>query len=492
MGHDMRSFNREDKCSYHYVYKGTEGGRPMYYHMSWAAITYDDNNCTVFIVHDETAMIEIARKKEEENYSKRFVASLTHDLRTPLNGIMGIVESLQELVPEEGKHLLTLATNTGTLMLYLINDVLDMAQIEAKTLSLKKAMHSPRDSVDETIQLMCFNYKQKGLFLLAHFAQNLPPEINSDKVRYRQILLNVLGNALKFTSKGGVTVDVFYDLHSDTLITRCTDTGPGIAKGDFSKLFQLFGKISNTEKINPTGVGLGLHMCKCLSMMLEGNIYVESELGKGASFIFYVACGLVKPEVAAPDDDYIRRVLEAETHEGSKNEDVCTIQVETATDSQQRRKAGDEVDMSRNEKNNLQFRGETDASCDCPKILVVDDEPINIMVLKGYLAKTKLKLDVAYNGKEAIDMVLERSTGTCCKRYKAIFMDINMPIMNGVEATTTLARMAHDSAIPPTPVIALSAGRTDESEYGKLFQDILGKPISKATFLEYVDRYCSM
>ncbi len=494
--HDIANVTTDKQKSYHYVCRRAEGPRQAYYKMSWSPIAYADSACIAFIIHDETAMVEVSRGKEAEHYTKRLVASITHDLRTPLNGIMGIIEALDEFIQPEGKHLLKLATNTCTLMLYLINDVLDLAQIEANTLSLKRALYSPKEIIDETVQLMQFNYNQKHLGLAVKYASNVPREINSDKVRYRQILLNLLGNALKFTSEGHVSVEVCYDPKSDMLVTRVADTGSGIAHEDFSKLFQLFGKISSTDKINPSGVGLGLHMCKNLSIQMEGNIFVESEWGKGAAFTFYVACGLSEADLKAPTEEYIRSFMifaKCRDNEETKGDDTGTIKLEITTDTHQvppTKKCEMFTDLTRVEKEFLRTHLDTNPSCNCPKVLLVDDSELNLVVLKNYLSKTKCKADVAYNGQEAVAKVMERATSTSCKKYNVIYMDINMPVMNGIEAAERLKKLAQETIIHATPVIALSAGSAGEQGCSTVFEEVLNKPINKATFLQSVGKYC--
>ena len=496
---------REDMGGvHHYVYRREKNGKSIYYLMNSVQINYADSMCTAFIIRDETAMVEIAKKTEDENYSKRLVASITHDLRTPLNAIMGISEALEEFVGVEGKHFLKLVRNTGTLMLYLINDVLDLAQIEAKKLTLRKDLFGPCEIIEETIQLMQFNFNQKGLVLMLRLAPAIPVQIFSDKTRYRQILLNLLGNALKFTSKGSVTVEVRYDSKYDVMITKVIDTGAGIPPEDFSKLFQLFGRISNTDKINPSGVGLGLHICKSLSGQLGGNIYAESILGEGSAFTFYISCELVNsPNKAQPTDDYIKNVMNVslQDKEEMKDESILSFNLRIDTDNDihhvpliknyffnpEIQKPVHEIEIP------IKPTMETKVSgCDCPQILVVDDNELNIYVLISHLKTTKHKTQTAHNGKEAIDFIVERHKSHCCKNYKAIYMDINMPIMDGIEATTILKKMMSEGQVLYTPIIALSALDTkNNEEISSLFQEVLSKPINKSVFLSSVEGYCN-
>ncbi len=475
---DILAASKEEACTRHYVYNRPSDAKSLYYNMNWTQINFADSSCIAFIIRDETALVELGKKKEEENYSKRLVASITHDLRTPLNGIMGIADALEEFVYPSGKHFLGLVKNTGMLMLYLINDVLDMVQIEAKKLRLRKAMYSPKEIIEETIQLMKFNFTQKAVNLVLSFAHNIPKEIFSDKARYRQILLNLLGNALKFTSKGVVSVAVFYDPKTDMLITKVTDTGPGIAPEDFPKLFQLFSCFSNTESINPSGVGLGLHICKSLSKQLGGDIFAESQFRYGAAFTFYIACGLVieNTEAPVPDQEYFKAITLSI---------ATTLSEETKDDSPL---LDQPKEILRRISHTLSLpKGDT---CDCPKILLVDDNQMNLFVLGSYLKGTGIKANIAYNGKEAIESIIQKTKSSCCKGYKVVYMDINMPVMDGVEATTILNDKMQLGEIPFVPIIALSAGGGNEYRGEDTFKEVLDKPISRDKFLSSVAQHC--
>jgi CheY-like chemotaxis protein len=411
-------------------------------------------------------------------------------------------------VGAEGKHFLQIITNTGTMMLYLINDVLDLAQIEANKLSLNKALFSPKDLIDETIQLMQFNFQQKNLSLVARYVWNLPREINSDKTRYRQILLNLLGNALKFTIRGSVSVEVHYNLRTDTLITQVRDTGSGITAEELPKLFQIFGRLESNRVNNPSGVGLGLHICKSLSQLLGGDIYVESEFGHGSTFTFHISCGLApNSEEAKPPTpteaeikDFVYHSRLNEEAEDEKNSDHSLVaKADAGNDSHQvplvndYKHCGQET-HTRPEMTPTSPRPET--LCDCARVLLVDDNQVNLFMLKSFLANVKNRVQVAYNGQEAVEKVLQKAQADCCKKYDVIYMDLNMPIMDGVAATLELRRHMDQGTLGITPIIALSAESLTEQEAHDLcqhgFVSFLPKPISKAAFLDSARKYTTV
>ena len=502
---DLLRLSLQENPIQNYEYKPHEEEiKPVYYEAKMVEVSYTETECMAMVLKDQTPMVELAQKKDSESYVKRLVASITHDLRTPLNGILGITDSLREFVGDEGKHFLEIVKNTGTMMLYLIHDVLDLAQIEANKLSLNKAPFNPKEIVEETIQLMLFNFQQKNVSLVARYMKELPREIMSDKTRYRQILLNLLGNALKFTTHGSVSVAMHYDQRADMLITQVTDTGAGIASDELPKLFQIFGRLESTKGINPNGVGLGLHICKSLSQLLGGDIYVESQSSKGSSFTYYIECGIESEGGSIkPTEDYIKSIL-LNTH---TNEDVEEEKEENNT--LVRIESGSEVHhvpfvnvyqnydrQAHKHQESIRTSIELETRCKCPKILLVDDNQVNLFMLTSYLSPIKDRVQVAYNGQEAIDRVRQKARGNCCKSYDVIYMDLNMPIMGGVEATVELRHLMEDSIIIPTPIIALSAEVMSEVETHDLcehgFVSLLPKPISRAAFLESVCNYSNV
>jgi len=480
----------------HYVFTLAPDNTRLYYSLNWSRIEFDDTQCMAFIFRDETALIELERKKEDENYRKRLIASITHDLRTPLNGLMGIYDALKEFVLADGQYFIKLAKNTGSLMLNLINDVLDMSQIEAKKLKLWKAKYNPREVIEETVALMKFNFVQKKVLLNLFFEDNIPTDVFTDMSRYRQILLNLLGNALKFTSKGSVNVQIKYDEKFDCLITKVKDSGPGIPKEDFPQLFTLFGKISNTDRLNPTGVGLGLHICKQLSKQLGGDIYAESEEEKGATFTFYISCGLLGEaqlqinlspkirkksfdiETSTPSIEYIKSVMKQENANLKSSGELSHVKLEFGNNFKAVKSSHKLFDsqLERISSKSL-FEG--------PQLLIVDDSQMNIFALKHYLKESKLQSQVAYNGKEALDIIYSKKF-----IFSAIYMDVNMPILNGIEATKILRAEMADNKLAHTPIIALSAD--SEIEENDIFDEILVKPISKENFLKSISKYTTI
>ena len=261
-----------------------------------STITFRDQISTAIILQDQTLFEEV--KKLDEKYQRLYLASIVHDIRTPLNGILGMLEILdQQESRKETKTLINVALCSAKLLLFLTHDITDYSQIEAGVLSVSKERFPPTKIIDETMKLLAFSFDRKGVTLIKNLCSDDTIEIISDKNRYMQIILNLLGNALKFTFRGEVKITIEHNRIEDKLITSVEDTGIGIKEEDLPKLFKFFGKIRENSELNPTGVGLGLAICKKLSERLGGTISVKSVYGKGSTFSFSIACNL-RPESA--------------------------------------------------------------------------------------------------------------------------------------------------------------------------------------------------
>eukprot|EP01022_Parablepharisma_sp_SALTPOND_P025980 TRINITY_DN613_c0_g1_i4.p3 TRINITY_DN613_c0_g1~~TRINITY_DN613_c0_g1_i4.p3 ORF type:complete len:565 (-),score=53.82 TRINITY_DN613_c0_g1_i4:8023-9717(-) len=464
-----------------------------YYTIRYASITFKGQASTAIILQDQTSFEEL--KKLDEKYQRLYLASVVHDIRTPLNGILGMLDLIEQwALDEEKKVHIEVARCSAKLLLFLTYDITDYSQIEAGILAIRREMVDPAEVLNETTRILEFNFKQKGLKLGKVYAESVPKRIVSDKNRYMQIILNLLGNALKFTFRGEIKITLEYDKAEDKLITCVKDTGIGIKEEDLPKLFKLFGKIRENSELNPTGVGLGLAICKKLSEHLGGDISVKSTYGQGSTFTFTIPCGLAhvsqysesngeipvefteekKSELLYMNTSYdflkvIHRPLRPFAHEQSQ---VNTTLLE---------------------------------KCECAKLLIVDDNDCNIYVLQSYSKASKLQHDIvsiliiqiiqqARNGQEALDKVKARANKGCCKNYQLILMDINMPVMDGIEATGKIRELELNACLPKAAIIALTAADTSKNvmrdQYTGLgFDTLLGKPTSKKVFEELIKKH---
>ncbi len=268
------------------------------YHFSFkqCAVQYRKELCRALVVNDHSSMHEIT--KLEDKYRKILLASVVHDIRTPIQGITGILDALNTAArTDEEKQYLRIGQNTCKQLAFLTYDITDLGQLEAGKFKISWSAFSPLEAVQDCVNALSFSYQAKGIQLLVSRPRDDKRVIVSDQHRYMQIVMNLLGNAMKFTQRGGlVTVTLSEDPACDLLTTEVRDTGIGIRTEDLPNLFKLFGKLQSSATLNPQGVGLGLTICRRLSEALGGNITVSSQYGAGSTFVFTVRMCETAPE----------------------------------------------------------------------------------------------------------------------------------------------------------------------------------------------------
>ena len=385
----------------------------------------------------ERALMEAKRSAESANRAKsEFLAAMSHDIRTPMNTILGMGELLADAsLDEEQRRWLAISTRAGESLLSLINDILDLSKIESGQLTPERAPFEPRELVEGAAQILTVAAERKGIELGTVIDPKLPARVVGDAARIRQILLNLLGNAVKFTERGGVRLQV-ERAGGERLRFIVRDSGVGIAAERLEAVFDPFvqAEASTTRRFG--GTGLGLAICRKLVERMGGTIEVDSRLGEGSTFRFE----LPLPEDAG--DEAPRRV--------TRGERVAP--------------AGEERPM---------------------ELLVVDDSEDNRLLVSAFLKASPHRLHFAENGREALNRFREG-------RFDLVLMDLQMPEMDGFEATRRIRGWEEQEGREPTPIIALTAHAMEEQreESERAGCDYhLTKPLKKRRLLEVIAAY---
>jgi len=385
-------------------------------------------------------------KMEQRNKAKdKFLAHLGHELRTPLTSILGYTELLLDDTQNERLHPeLSIIHNNGKHLLNLLNDLLDMSRIMANKLDLSLKLFNLSSFMTDVHSLMKLAAKDKGLQMKLESPAPVPEMIRSDTTRLRQVLINLISNAVKFTDTGSITVSVEPHLPTapnakELLLFKVQDTGIGMPPDKLDSIFQPFEQIEDVMRANHGGAGLGLAISRELVAKMGGDIHVTSTFGKGSIFSFTIDPGEVTQQPRDFLDIEAPRVHEANTL-------------------------------------NLHVSG---------RVLIVDDLR-EIRRLTGHLV-SQCHANVAYaeNGVKALEAVLMAEQDD--RPFHLVLMDIHMPVMNGIDALKAMRR--HNCNVAVVAITAASRKGLKQSLLDEGFDDVIGKPIDKTELAQTLDKY---
>ena len=423
--------------SYEFRIKNSKG-ETVHLSISVGIINYLGKQAHIGTVKDihrqkrhEDDLIQQKERAELATRSKSFfLANMSHEIRNHMNSIIGITEVLEETqLDEDQKSFINVLKNSGNNLLNIINDILDFSKIEAGQIALEKDEFIVRDTIKNIVAMYDVKASQAGLYLNTVISPNVPERLFGDATRLGQILINLLSNAVKFTKEGGITIKVDHipanyfepakNGVSCILKIEVIDTGLGINENSIQDLFKPFIQTHSAIQTKQKGTGLGLAICKQLTELMNGDIGVYSEVGKGSNFWFIVKL---------------------------TNPDLSNISVEN-----------DKIIEGLNSRNS--------------RILVVEDHMLNKYFLINVLSKAGYLAHTAENGKVGFDLYKVH-------HYDAVLMDIQMPVMDGIEATKLIREYEAKNHLKKTIIIAVTAF-TKEGEQQRLFDAGMDYYLSK-------------
>ena len=384
-----------------------------------------------------------------EKAKMQFLSNISHELRTPINAVLGMNEMiLRECRDDSLRSYAMNIQSSGKTLLFLINDILDMSKIESGKMKVVPVQYDPGELFFDLWNVIYLRAQEKGLTISFNLDENVPRMLFGDDVRIKQIITNILTNAVKYTHKGGVEMRVTF---ADTgfkmigLIISIKDTGIGIRKEDMSRLFESFQRLEEEKNRNIEGAGLGMSITMSLLKQMGGDMRVESEYQKGSTFT-----------VTIP-----QRVID-----GEPMGDFEAIQ----------NRLRQQMELS---------GGHKDFEAPNARVLVVDDNDMNRAVFKALLTRTKIQVVAAESGMKCLELIQQQP-------FHLIFMDHMMPEMDGIETLERIKKLPEDSLNAQTPVIALTANAlagAREEYIRKGFSDFLTKPIDSAMLEDMIVRH---
>ena len=393
-------------------------------------------NSSVMMTYNHK-LSEAAEQANQANEAKsNFLSTMSHDIRTPMNAILGLNEMVLRDSKDENIRIYSESIRTaGNTLLGIINDILDFSKIEAGKMEIINVDYSFVSLLNDLVNMVQKKAEDKGLAFNLNIDREIPATLNGDEIRIKQVIINVLSNAVKYTKQGSVTFSIHADKvldNPDAVMLRISvaDTGIGIKPEDLNRLFVAFERIEEKKNRNIEGTGLGMSIAQRFLNMMGSHLEVKSEYGKGSEFSFDLEQKVVKWDPIGDYEEALRKSLDEQKNYHEKF---------TAPDA---------------------------------SVLVVDDTSVNLTVFVNLLKRTGLKIDTAESGDEGISLFKER-------HYDVIFLDHMMPDKDGIETLKEMKGITESPNIG-TPVICLTANAISgmrEMYINAGFDDYLTKPI---------------
>lgn len=405
----------------------------------------------IYLVRRAKNMMEERYSAEEQNKMKsRLLSNVSHEIRTPMNAILGMADvALRDgkKLDSETEKCLNIIKNSSTGLLEIINDILDMSKIEAGRIDILDQRYAAKDLVNDITAIIDARNAEGKVPIYYHIQNDMPPYLTGDSVRIKQVMMNFASNAIKYTESGRIDISLSFsevDGNNGFMTYTVKDTGIGIRQEDIGEIFEMYSRVDKEKNHSKEGTGIGLAISKYFTEKMNGTISVESEYGKGSTFSFTVP---QKISHDVPDEQNADS-----SAKNTANETNCAESASFVTKD--------------------------------VRILIVDDNEINRKVVKAMLEPFGTETDEAENGAESV----EKAASTV---YDIIFMDSQMPVMNGEEATGHI-RSEETSLNRTTPIVALTADAVSgvrERLLSAGMNDYIVKPITIPAITEIVRKY---
>jgi len=381
--------------------------------------------------------LDIAEKKASAaaQTKENFLANMSHEIRTPLSGILGFTNLLQKRpLDETSAEFVSSIQRSGENLMAIINDILDLSKIEAGMMRITPGIFSINGLVNSVETFFVERAKEKGLTLSSKIDSSIPDTLNGDATRLTQILVNLIGNAIKFTHQGSINIEIYNKQQSENEVIigfKISDTGIGIDKDKLSEVFERFNQGEDSTTRNYGGTGLGLSIVRSLIQLQNGNIEVSSEQGKGTTFHFYIPYGIAKEQITT----------------------IPSV-------------------------NTQYFKDKSNAPL---KVLVVDDNAINQSLMKHLLSQWNINFEIVSNGLEAVEYLRNNASDL-------VLMDIQMPQMDGYVATQKI-REELNLNIPIIAMTAHALAGEREKCLSRGMNEYISKPIKEEELFKLISNF---